>query len=262
MIDKLPRRAGELWTDAEHEHLIDLLRAGLPLDDIAARLGRGASAVARHCALLLPPGVRLPREHVEPFLRHHVATDPDYDWRAGLRAAAARDGRFYWDPSVDEIVRTGWEQGRPLAELTAATGASEVEVAKRLLHLRLAESTTEVAHRLGCAPDGTLDIRVRMVVDRAAAAVWVLVVDGARDSDRAKRLDRDAEAKAYRHVSLHANPEEAEQTLLRLLAGHADNGGTPQEVSVTLAERTVGDLAVGATHHELAPTLGTGDTGG
>jgi hypothetical protein len=191
-----------------------------------------------------------------------VSADPDYDWRAGLRAEAARHGRFYWDPSLDEIVRIGWEQARPLTELVTATGASEVEVARRLLHLRLAESTTEVAHRLGCAPDGTLDIRIRMVVDRAAAAVWVLVVDGARDSDRAKQLDRDTEAKAYRHVSLHASPQGADQTLVRLLAGHADKGGDPPEVSVTLTQRTVGDLAVGATHHERAPTLDPGDIGG
>jgi hypothetical protein len=40
----------------------------------------------------------------------------------------------------------------PVGKLDTTTGASEVEAARRLLPLRLADSTTEVAHQLWGAP--------------------------------------------------------------------------------------------------------------
>lgn len=134
----LPRRAGERWTDEESTLLIELLRDGLPLVDIAARLRRGAEAVASHCQSLLPPGVRVRRAEDELVLRDELAADSDYDWRAGLRAEAAQRGSFYWEPSGDAILRAGWEQRVRLDELVTATGASEIEVAVRLVALGLA----------------------------------------------------------------------------------------------------------------------------
>ncbi|HEY6423619.1 MAG TPA: hypothetical protein VIY28_10325 [Pseudonocardiaceae bacterium] len=74
-----------------------------------------------------------------------------------------------------------------------------------------------------------------------------------RGTERATPLDREYAPKAYRHVSLHARPDDARQTLDRLLAGHLGRGGSTEEVSVTVAQRTVGDLAIGNTHHEQAP---------
>lgn len=144
-----------------------------------------------------------------------------------------------------------------MAELVTATGASELEVAARLVELGIAATTIKVADRLGCEPGATLDVRVRMAADRAAAVVWVLVADGLRGTERARPLDRDHAPKVYRHVSLHARPDEARQALDRLLAGHLDRGGSTEEVSVTLAQRTVGDLAIGDTHHEHAPRPST-----
>jgi hypothetical protein len=246
------RRAGEKWTESEYGQLLELLRNGLPLEDIAARLGRGVGAVASRCQRMLPPGHRVHRGEADLVLRTYLADDPDYDWRAGLCAEAAQRGRFYWDSSTDVVLRDGWGAIRPLSELVAATGASELDVAARLVELGLAVSATEVVQRLGCEPDGTLDIRVRMAADRAAAAVWVLVADGLRGSERAKELDQPDMAKAYRHLSLHARPEDARQTLNRLFTGHTTRGGVPDEVSVTLAQRTVGDLAIGETHHQWA----------
>jgi ribosome-binding protein aMBF1 (putative translation factor) len=252
-----PRRAKEKWSESEHDQLIVMLRDGLPLEDIAAQLGRGVDAVASRCQRLLPPNHRASRGKADLVLRAYLAGDPDYDWRAGLREEANRRGRFYWDSAADTFLRDGWERARPMAELLTATGASELEVAARLVELDIAGNTIEVAGRLGCEPGATLDVRVRMAADHAAAAVWVLVADGLRGTERATPLDREDVPKAYRHVSLHARPEDARQTLDRLLADHTDRGGSTEEVSVTLAQRTVGDLAIGDTHHEHAPQLST-----
>ncbi|MGH7746289.1 MAG: hypothetical protein ACREQ5_16245, partial [Candidatus Dormibacteria bacterium] len=257
-----PRRAMEKWSESEYGQLIEMLRDGLPLDDIASRLGRGVDAVASRCERLLPPDGRVPRGEADLVLRAYLAGNPDYDWRAGLRAESGRRGQFYWDCTADTVLRDGWERTRPLAELVAAAGASELEVAARLVELGIAVSTSEVAGRLGCEPGATLDVRVRMATDRAAAAVWVLVADGLRGSERAQPLDHDDAPKMYQHVSLHARPEEAQQTLDRLLAGHTGRGGAIEEVSVTLAQRTVGDLAIGETHHERAPRPSTSSSTG
>lgn len=252
-----PRRVKEKWSEPEHGQLLEMLRDGLPLEDIAAQLGRGVDAVASRCQRLLPPGDRTPRAEADLVLRTYLAADPDYDWRAGLREEARRRGRFYWDAAADTVLRDGWKRARPVAELVTATGASELEIAARLVELEIAVNMIEVADRLGCEPGATLDVRVRMAADRAAAAVWVLVADGLRGSERAKPLDRDDIPNAYRHISLHARQEDARQTLDRLLAGHIDRGGSTAEVSVTLAQRTVGDLAIGDTDHEHAPQPST-----
>jgi hypothetical protein len=107
-----------------------------------------------------------------------------------------------------------------MAELISVIVASELEVAARLVELDIAATTIEVTARLGCHPGATLDVRVRMAADRATATVWVLVADGLRGTERATPLDREHAPKAYRHVSLHARPDDARQTLDRLLAGH------------------------------------------
>ncbi len=182
------RRAGERWSDADHQTLVEQLRAGLPVEDIATLLGRHVGGVADRCQRLLPAGERVRHASADVALRLHLAATPDYDWRQALRADAARRGSFYWDPAADAVLQRGWNQTPSLAELTAQTGASELEVATRLVQLGLAGSTSEVAARLGAQPGGTLDIRARMVTDRSAAAVWVLVADGVRGSERARPL--------------------------------------------------------------------------
>ena len=242
------RRAWEIWSESDYERLVELVRAGLPVEDIAEQLGRGVIAVAGRCQLLLPPGVRVPRSRADLELRDYLA-DPDYDWRAGLREAARHQGRIYWDRTADNLVQAGWDQARPLHELVTATGAAEYEVARRLVELDLAESVIAVAERLGCRPGATLDLRVRMAADRAAAAVWVLVADGLLGSQRARTLDDEDGQPMYRHVSLHADQDEAQQTLDRLLAAHVARGGTAEQVTITLAARTVGERDIGKTLH-------------
>lgn len=255
MRERTQRRAKEKWSESEYEQLLDMLRDGLPLEDIADRLGRGVEALASRCQLLLPPGDRVRRADADLALRSYLAADPNYDWRAGLREDAAQRGRFYWDRAADTVLRDGWEQAQPLHQLVAATGASEPEVAVRLVELGVAASTADVANRLGCQPGATLDARVRLAADRAASAVWVLVADGLHGSEHAKPLDSEDVPRMYRHVSLHADREQAEQTLNRLLRGHTARGGAIADVSVTLAQRTVGDLAIGETHHGRGTAL-------
>ncbi|MFD9965029.1 hypothetical protein [Amycolatopsis sp. NPDC058986] len=243
------RRAGEIWTEEDNQLLIEGLRTGLQLEEIAARLRRGTAAVGSHCRQLMPPGERRTAAAAEQWLRAQLADDPDFDWRAQLRAAAERTGSFYWDTAADDTVRSGWEQRRPLAELVAATGASELEVARRTLQLGLAESTTDVAQRLGCAPDGTLALRVRMSIDRAAAAVWILIVDGlAVGGQRARPLETEETGRIHRHISTHTDQDDAEVTLDRLLTAQLEKKGHLDGVTVTIAERTVGEVG-GDTHH-------------
>lgn len=256
MTEPVRRRSYEIWSDAENIQLVEWLRDGITLEDITNRLGRGVDAVSSHCEQMLTPETRAKRTDADLILRTHLA-DPNYDWRAALRSRAQLAGRIYWDQASENILRAGWDQGRPLAELMADTGASELEVARHLVWLGLAETSTEVATQLGCDPHGTLASRVRMAADRTAAAVWVLVIDGARGSERAIPLDVGDGLRAYRHVSIHATAEEADQALDRVLTVHADKGGAPDEVTVTFAERTVGDLGVGITRHEPAPALPT-----
>jgi hypothetical protein len=155
MTEPVRRRSYEIWSDAENIQLVEWLRDGITLEDITNRLGRGVDAVSSHCEQMLTPETRAKRTDADLILRTHLA-DPNYDWRAALRSRAQLAGRIYWDQASEDILRAGWDQGRPLAELRADTGASELEVARHLVWLGLAETSTEVATQLGCDPHGTL----------------------------------------------------------------------------------------------------------
>ena len=84
------RRVGEKWSEPEYGRLIESLRNGLPLEDIAERLRRDVDAVASRCQRLLPPGYRVRRREADLVLRTYLANDPVYDWRAGLRSIPTR----------------------------------------------------------------------------------------------------------------------------------------------------------------------------
>lgn len=109
MTELVPRRSYEIWTDAENAQLVEWLRDGVTLEDISDRIGRGIGAVASHCTQLLPPQMRVNRADADLVLRTHL-TDPDYDWRAGVRSRARRRGRIYWEHASEEVVHAGWDQ--------------------------------------------------------------------------------------------------------------------------------------------------------
>ncbi|MEV5389116.1 hypothetical protein [Nocardia farcinica] len=85
-------RAYELWTDERNAELVELLRAGLPEDVIAERIGRSVGALQAQCRNMIPSRERIPREDVVPGLADLVA-DPGFDWRERLRELARRAAR-------------------------------------------------------------------------------------------------------------------------------------------------------------------------
>jgi hypothetical protein len=246
------RRAGEIWTDEEYLQLVEWLREGVTTEQIADWLGRGVAAVRARLRLLVTPGVALAAGEVERWLRERLSQDPDYDWHVGLRAEAERAGRFYWSAELVDALRAGWERQLPMADLTRLTGASDVEVATQVVRMGLADTVAAVALRTRCGPAGTLALRARMALDRAAAAVWVLVVDGAHGSQRARMLETD-EGKMFRHISIHASNVEAEAALDRILVEHHRRVDDAVALAWTIAERTVGEEATGVVRHGRLP---------
>lgn len=202
--------------------MLDGLRDGIPLDDLAETLQRRISAVQARCKKMLPPELQATvlRADADVVLRGLLASDPDFDAEANLDRNTARR----WNPQRDEILTQGWKDRRPLAELVAAVSASETDIAGRLIRLGLAADSLAVAGRLGCTPGGTLDLRCRMMRDRAAASVWVLVVDGLPDG---------------RHVSLHATRGDAHDHFVAI---------TPESTPADDVVATVAERALGSPH--------------
>ncbi|OLT42100.1 hypothetical protein BJF85_23370 [Saccharomonospora sp. CUA-673] len=116
-------------------------------------------------------------------------------------------------------------------ELVDTLGASEPEIAARLIALDLATDTADVVATLGARQGGTLHQRARLAADRRAAAVWVRIANGLRGTPRARDLERTTTTKVHRHVSVHATRAEADDTLARLLAEHDRLGGHRNEVT-------------------------------
>lgn len=230
----VPVRAGAVWTSEEQVALLEGVRDGRPVEDLAVLLQRRESALVKRCKQMLPPGVHPRQAEVDATLREYLA-DPAFDPYAHLRANTGS----VWSPDRDEVLRHGWQQARPIAVLTGELTVSEVEIAQRLVRLGLAESISAVVERLGSAPDGDLAARSRMSRDRAAAAVWVLVIDGLASG---------------RHLSLHASREDAQSTLDEVAARHVAQGGDPADLAAEAGQRVAGSGSAGGTHR-LEPTV-------
>ncbi|ASR39923.1 hypothetical protein BAY61_32075 (plasmid) [Prauserella marina] len=159
----------------------------------------------------------VPRAEADLVLREQLATDPDYDVEANLDTNTRRK----WNAERDETLIQGWDERRPLAELVTELFASEIDIAGRCIRLGLAEDSLAVVERLGCASGGALDLRCRMMRDRAAASVWVLVVDGLPEG---------------RHVSLHTTRNDARAHLTTLTSAETPAG----TITATVAQRAIG----------------------
>ncbi|MGW4095040.1 hypothetical protein [Nocardia sp. NPDC004750] len=164
------RRAYELWTDERNIELVELLRTGMPVEQIAARAGRSVAAIRGQCRKLLPPHVRVSDSTAVPTLRTLLGS-PDFDWRESLRERHRRARSLYWDTEMTIQLRQAWTDARPLPEIREEFDASEIEVARQLMRLDLTENMREVADHLGCDPAGTLARRLRLAADRTSAAV-------------------------------------------------------------------------------------------
>ncbi len=132
------RRAYEPWTDEYNIELIELLRAGRRLGEIAEATGRSEGAVRTQCRNLLPPDLPTSGNAVRTL--QALLSDPDYDWREAARARYRRARQVYWDIDMDIRLRSAWADRRRLAELTTEFDASEVEIARQLMRLGLAEN--------------------------------------------------------------------------------------------------------------------------
>lgn len=141
----------------------------------------------------------------------------------------------------NDILREGWQAMRSCQDLSEATGASEIEVARQFMRLGIAENTREVAVRLGCDPTGTLAGRVRLAEDRTASAVWVLIVDGVRGAPPFARPQTEG-GPFPRHVSVHIDYDEADLALNQLVLDHIEAGGSVEEIAAHIAERIVGEV--------------------
>lgn len=253
MTNTQASRAGEAWEDAEDVELVEQLKAGWSVEDIAADHSRTEQAIGGHCEKLLSPDIAPSRTRAPEVLRALLG-EPGYDWRDGPRQRAARLLRgFYWEPAADTILRESWDQGRPFAELRARLGASEVEIARRLITLGLTCSIAGVVERMGCEPGRILERRLLLAEARATGAMWVLIVHGARDSHRlSKGRVKDPQ---WLHVSVHVDPEDAAVEFARVQAIHVEAGGSLEELTVTIAERSSGEHNTGRTEHKPATIM-------
>ncbi|WP_280381317.1 hypothetical protein [Nocardia wallacei] len=253
MPESVRRNAYGWWTDERNAELVDMLLAGKTEQQIADKTGRSVTAIRTRCRNLLPPDL-VSRDSTAVERLRELLRLPGYDWRDPLRERQRRARQIYWDQALNDILADGWERARTCQDLSAATGASEVEVARQLMRLGLAENSRDVATRLGCDPNGTLAGRVRLMEDRAAAAVWVLIIDGARAAKEVARPS-DLGGSFPRHVSVHIDYDDADLTLNQLVLDHVDAGGDIDELTAHIAERTVGDLAAGVDRAIAAPPI-------
>ncbi|OXR40271.1 hypothetical protein B7C42_07696 [Nocardia cerradoensis] len=253
-----PHRHREWWTDERNAELVDLMLAGLPIEEVAARAGRTVDAIRGQCVNLTPPTLWVRKPKAFERLQELLLDVPGYDWRQALRDRAKLRRGIYWDADMNAALRDGFEQRRTAPELADELGISEVEVAQQLLRLGLAESSGEVVARLGADPHGTLAGQVRMREDRAASAVCVLIVDGAHGTDlfdASSRGDEFDDRSFPRHVSLHPDFAAAELVLDQIVADHVAGGGNTAAITAHIAERTLGYATIGAERQIVAPPV-------
>ncbi|MGC4994500.1 hypothetical protein [Nocardia salmonicida] len=195
---KARRRTYALWTDEKNAELVEMLRAGMPLEEICNRTGRSPKAIGLQCMKLIPADYRGVTAKTAVEFLPVLLVDPNYDWREPLRDLRRATRSIYWDPDMDAALQQGWAQTCPLDELAVVLGASEIEVGRRLISFGLAETMTEVVERLGVGEDDTLPGRLRVAADREAAAVWILIVDHVAVGGHAAKFGEAGPAKRLR----------------------------------------------------------------
>lgn len=146
-----PARAGQPWTDADYEALVDGCRRGTDLTSLSEELGRSVVAVLDRARRMLPAEERgLPRDRALPRLRELLEQDPDYDWDAAMRASPP-------PPPVEHpvYVRRGLAGLQPeellaIAEVLVLEPRGGGAVRRRLLGAVRAEGLVdELGHRVG-----------------------------------------------------------------------------------------------------------------
>ncbi|MGW4071399.1 hypothetical protein [Nocardia grenadensis] len=217
-------RAGQPWLTAECRRLVEQVRAGRSVMELAAEFGRTDGAIQARCHMLLPPERRAEansKRLAVQLLGIELHSDPDYDWERHLRAHATAAGRLYWSEAMDSALLEGWQRGASWDELVAATGAAEREVAQRLKRRGIVASQREIFDRVG--PIGYSRTRAD-ATDLEPSPLWVLVISGLHGQPP--------------HVSIHTRRAGADTTLTDVTTQHLAEGGRAEELDITIVTRT------------------------
>ncbi|MFI5719394.1 hypothetical protein [Nocardia sp. NPDC051750] len=233
-----PRQHGASWRESEYRTIVSELRAGKGLTEIAAELGRTASAVRAALRHFVPPEEKVRAGDRAGWIRDRLATEPGWDWWAVVVDQHRHGPSALWLTEHEHLARQAWRERTPMPVLAQRLGTAEIEVAGFLRALGLAENIAEVADRLGATPGQALAKRVNAARDQDLSAGWVLVVDGAAGTVRHRS------APVRRHVSVHESRDAAEAGRDRVLRRHRRAAGAGcAPVWWTIAQRGVGDAA-------------------
>ncbi len=144
------------WTPEEETRLVQELRDGLTIEDIATAHQRTPTAVLARTSRMAPEDLDLrTRAERTEWLREQLLTDPDYDWLAPLaatrrrqqqetRAKAPRNGAV-WTTAEDEQVLAAVTTGVSIRDLAAQLQRSTKSTARRIHHLAHRDDATASA---------------------------------------------------------------------------------------------------------------------
>ncbi|HZX03867.1 hypothetical protein [Kribbella sp.] len=214
------------WTNAHNQQLVDGLRAGLTVDQLAADLDRTPGAIRSRAKLLVPPDAPRARGQYAIDVLRELLDDPDCPWESALAESLKDFGRRYWSAADTERLRSAWDAAVPLPELAEEFDVDEPQLIRQLMSLGLGRNRTEIVDRLGCAPGGQVDLWRRLTADRAAAEVWVLTIHGLPAEPA--------------HVSVHPSAEDAASLRDELLVPATTTGTGAASVWWCIASRSPG----------------------
>lgn len=231
---RLSVRQGAPWTFEDHVKLVDALRTGLDEIETANALTRTRSAIRQRARMLVDPDFREAGEYAIDALRRALTAEEEYDWEPRVRRAAAANGAHYWDREDTEALFAAWTDETPLPVLAARVGVTEQEIVRQFIALDVAATTPETTSRLGCTPQGVVDLRSRLATDRSAAEAWVLVLTVLGNPKVSLHASRE-EAEALRDREIEALGEGATGTgattvwwcIANGVPGSGDGGGEP-----------------------------------
>jgi hypothetical protein len=175
------RRSGTPWREDDVQELVDALRNGYPIDEIAHQLQRTEDAVIAMAARLVPPAneeIPARRRERVAWLREQLARHgSDYDWRSPWAAYHADQLQTR---AGEQVLRKAWEQRSPdVDHLADQLGVTVRRLVREFIELGLGHGIEDVVDRLGCSPDGQGRKQLDLILhNRAYTAFVLLVVDG------------------------------------------------------------------------------------
>ncbi|MFE3195912.1 hypothetical protein ACFXHA_43420 [Nocardia sp. NPDC059240] len=241
---ELPRHY-HVWDAWDYRMVVAGCLEGLSDEQVARKVGRTVAAIRDRAEYFIDPDPGSTRS-AWSRLREELALDPDYDWEPVVRRHHDAEQLPYWDEAADELLERTWAHAAPvvpagrwpwnrakqepprhLAQLEEALGIHEFEIFKRLRYKALTTDICEVVERLGAAENGVVAARARILADRHAVTLYMLVVTD--------------ESGGVLHTSLHPDLPAAVAAKDSAAAGFAKH---PLAVW-TISGRSVGDGILG-----------------